>query len=740
MSIASVILDNALDKKLDYAIPELLQGKISPGMRIEVSVRGRSCYGTVFALKTESEFPNLKPILGIVGESDSLTSDLFSLAQWMSGYYGSPLRNVIRSMLPASVRKDTGYQEQLFVQRAKTREELIEIIPQIRPKAPSQAEVLETLLPITKGMLLSELLEKAGASRSAVDALVKKGLLELKMVRIDRSVLEDEEYFLTPPKKLTGEQAIALSNITTSIDDQTFQTHLLYGVTGSGKTEVYLQAIEHTLAAGKGAIMMVPEIALTIQTIERFRCRFNEKMAILHHRLSDGERYDAWQNIRKGNVSIVIGARSVVFSPMPHLGLIIVDEEHEQSYKQTEQMPCYNARDIAVMRGKMNNAIVVLGSATPSLETYQNAIKGKYALSKLTARPDNATLPSVSIVDMKREFEKTKSFTSFSEMLLNGIEKRIKKGEQTILFLNRRGYHTMQMCQACGSTVKCKECDTSLTFHLGDNCLSCHLCGFSISPPPRHCPSCKSEATMKFRGVGTELVERSLHAIFPDVRTLRIDADTTKHKGSHQKLLRDFATGKADVLVGTQMIAKGLHFPEVTLVGVLNCDSSLNIPDFRASEHTFQLLSQVAGRAGRGVAKGEVIIQTSVPENSVVQHASRQDFESFFAEELATREMFGYPPFTQLAKVAFYGKEASVVSQTGENFRASLEKRLPPNFLVMALLPAGHAKVKGHFRYQFLVRGPSISPIVQAYLKEEARYKRGDVRISIDVNPYSTFF
>ncbi|MFA6915254.1 MAG: primosomal protein N' [Parachlamydiales bacterium] len=740
MSIASVILDNALDKRLDYSIPENLQGKITPGMRIEVSVRGRTCYGTVSELKNESSFGHLKPILSIVGEGDSLPPDLFELAQWMSNYYAAPLRNVIRSLLPASVRKDAGHQEQLFVMRVKTREEIIEAIPAIRTKAPSQAKILETILPAVKGMFLSVLLEKAESTRSAVDALVKKGFLEMQMVRIDRSPLEDEEYFLTPPRKLTPEQTVALQNITSSIDKQSFQTHLLYGVTGSGKTEVYLQAIEHTLAVGKSAIMMVPEIALTIQTIERFRCRFNEKMAILHYRLSDGERYDAWQDIHKGKISIVIGARSVVFSPLPNLGLIIVDEEHEQSYKQTDQMPCYNARDIAVMRGKLSNATVVLGSATPSLETYQNAIKGKYGLSKLTMRPDNAKLPSVTIVDMKREYEKAQGPTTFSEKLLDGISQRMKKGEQTILFLNRRGYHTMQMCKACGGTIKCNDCDTSLTFHRGDNCLSCHLCGFTLSPPPRQCPACKSEDTLKFRGVGTELVERSLQAIFPEVRTLRIDADTTKHKGSHQKLLRDFGTGKADVLVGTQMIAKGLHFPEVTLVGVLNCDSSLNIPDFRSSEHTFQLLSQVAGRAGRGVALGEVIIQTCVPENSVIQHAARQDFESFFAEELSTREIFGYPPFTQLAKIAFSGKDAQAVSHIAEVFRAGVERKLPQTYLVMALLPAGHSKVKGNFKYQFLIRGPAVYPMVQAYLSEEQRHKSKNVKISIDVNPYSTFF
>lgn len=740
VKIAAIILDNALDRPLDYLVPDLLSEKVFPGVRVEVPVRGRVCPGTVLEVKDKSDFPGLKSLHGIIGEGDALPKDLFELGLWISGYYGAPLHAVIRSMMPASVRKDAGHKEQWFVTRNDTREELQKIIPAIRLKAPSQAAVLETMLPVTKGMLLTQLLEEAEASRSAVDSLVEKGHLSLSKLRVDRSPLEGEEYFITQPKKLTGEQKTALDSISKSIDEKSFQTHLLFGVTGSGKTEVYLQAIDKVLGQGRTAIMMVPEIALTMQTIERFRCRFQNKIAVLHHRLSDGERYDAWHGIRKGEISIVVGARSAVFCPLPNLGLIIVDEEHENSYKQTDQMPCYNARDVAVMRGKLCGAAVVLGSATPSLESYHNSMKGKYLLSKLTARADSAKLPKVTIVDMKKEYDKAKGPTTFSEALLDGISKRLEKGEQTILFLNRRGYHSMLLCNGCGVTVKCPHCDTSLTFHLGDNTLSCHLCGHAVRPPPRVCPSCKSDSTMKFRGIGTEHVERSLHAIFPEVRTLRVDADTTKHKGSHQRLLRDFGTGKADILIGTQMIAKGLHFPEVTLVGVLNCDSGLNIPDFRASENTYQLLSQVAGRAGRGVVEGEVIIQTSLPEHNIILQAARHDYEAFFNEELSSREIFGYPPFAQLAKISFWGTDGECVSRHAEGFRLAMEKALPESFSVFPVMPCGHAKIKDKFRFQFLVKGPAATSIVKAYRRIIDLNPQKKVGIAIDVNPYSTFF
>jgi primosomal protein N' (replication factor Y) len=738
---ASIILDVSIDKALDYGIPDELIEKAMRGVRVEVPLRGHMRSGYIVALKDKPDFSPVKPIHKLISDVEHISGDLFELVLWMAKYYCSPLNQVLKAVVPGTIRGSTKHKEQLFVMRAKTREELQTLCQELRRSNPAQAAVLDVLLPTKKGILLSELLEATKGSRSPVDSLVKKGYLEIDILRIDRSPLVNEEYFPTKPKKLNSDQSNALEKIVKSICDGHFETHLLHGITGSGKTEVYLQAIDKALGLGKGAIMLVPEISLTAQTIERFRSRFEGHIAVLHHRLNHGERHDEWHKIRRGEAKIVIGARSAIFSPVVNLGLIIVDEEHENSYKQGDEMPCYNARDVAVMRANFTKAAVVLGSATPSLESYYNARKGKYTLSPLGNRADASGLPTVTIVNMKTEMEKAKCYTSFSQPLLEGIKRRFKDGEQTILFLNRRGYHTTLLCQQCQHVVQCPHCDVALTFHLGENSLSCHLCGFTISPPPTACPQCKSGTPMKFRGVGTEQIEKALHAVLPEIRTMRIDADTTKHKGSHQKLLRSFGSGKADVLIGTQMIAKGLHFPQVTLVGVLNSDVQLNIPDFRAAETVFQLITQVSGRAGRGVLPGEVVIQTNLPDNNTIQLASRQDYVAFYEEEIAVREIFQYPPFVQMVKIAFSGTKAAQILQLAEEFRQGLIAKLPAVYQLNPVIPAGHAKVKDKYRFQFLVRGPGIYAINQAIVAIQEKTKLpSDVTMRIDVNPSSTFF
>lgn len=736
---ASVLLDAALDKPLDYSIPSELIAHAKIGMRVEVPVRNSIQSGYIIAIKDTPSFEKVRPIHKFNSEIELVTPQLFELALWMAKYYCTPLRQVLKVLLPSSVRKDIQHKQQFFVMRKKTREELREYCEKIRNKSPSRAAVIDVMLLVKRGILLSELMEEADCSRSPIDTLVKEGYLEIDIVRIDRSPLTDEEYFRTKPKKLNDEQKAALQKINLSLNENKFETHLIFGVTGSGKTEIYLQAIEQALQLNKGAIMLVPEIALTMQTIERFRSRFDNKIAILHHRLSPGERYDEWHKIRSGESQIVIGARSAIFSPVQNLGLIIVDEEHESSYKQSDEQPCYNARDVAVMRGKMGQCTVILGSATPSLESYYNAKNKKYTLSKLTLRADTASIPAVTTVDMKKEYEKAKGFTNFSEKLIDEIKKRVERGEQTILFLNRRGYHTTLLCQGCHEAIKCQNCDVALTFHMSDNTLACHLCGFAHTPPPKQCPKCKSE-TMKFRGVGTELIEKNLHALFPGIRTLRMDADTTRHKGSHQKLCKAFSSGKADVLIGTQMIAKGLHFPSVTLVGILNCDAGLNIPDFRASETVFQLVTQVAGRAGRGEMRGEVILQTSLPENTTIQLASQQNFEAFFEEELKVRQIFSYPPFSNMIKVAFSGPSQSETFEYAEKIRQLLMSKLTFEFEWHAVIPAGYAKIKGQFRYQFLIRGSNVYAFhrVLEELRQTNTLSR-TIKMRVDVNPTSTF-
>ncbi len=741
VAYAAVVLDTAIDKPLDYGITAAQKALIYPGVRVEVPIRNQMKAGYVLEVKESSTCRSVKPIASLPPDSPSIPRDLFELALWISRHYCTPFRHIFRFLLPPEVRRGMSSKQQLFVMRKKTREELRALCIAMRSKKPAQATILEAILPVKKGLLLSELLEITKGSRSTVHALAKQGLLTLESLQLDRSPLIDEEYLPSKPKTLNTEQADALGKIAHSLRSRRFETHLLYGITGSGKTEIYLQAIQQALQENKSAIVLVPEISLTTQTMERFRSRFKEKIAILHHRLSEGERRDEWHHIHSGRAKIILGARSAIFSPAVNLGLIIVDEEHEHSYKQQERSPCYQARDVAVMRGKLTHSTVILGSATPSLESYHNAQKNKYTLSILTQRADHASLPKSTVVDMRKEFEKAKGFTNFSEALLNGIEKRHQQGEQTILFLNRRGYHTVLLCPDCGQSVKCAHCDVAMTFHRGDDCLSCHLCSYRLLPPPSTCSTCGGKNPLKFRGVGTEQIERSLHAIFPTLRTLRIDADTTRHKGSHHKLLRAFGTGKADVLIGSQMIAKGLHFPEVTLVGVLNSDAGLNIPDFRASETVFQLITQVAGRAGRGVLPGEVIIQTSIPENPTIQYAAHHDYVGFYQEEIAVREVFRYPPFTHMAKLLFSGQEAEYTERVAEEWRRLLITSLPATFELNPVVPCGHAKVKDLYRYQFLVRGPAIQPLSLAlrHLQERTPLPRS-VKLFIDVNPSTTFF
>jgi primosomal protein N' (replication factor Y) len=737
MKVASIALDLKLDKLFDYSIPDHLIGSIDIGSLVEIPVRGALKTGTVISLKKESNFHTLKPIAKLVNEKPVLQPDLLKLALWMSEFYCTPLGDVLKCVIPSTVRNKTAAKEQFFIMREVSKEELIEALPLIRKRAPLQAEVIDCMLKAEKGMLLTELVEKSGASRQSVHALIEKGLLVQSKMTIERSPLENAEFLPSKPKALTDEQKLALKPVIEDLSTNAFKVHLLHGVTGSGKTEIYLQAIDHALSLGKGAVVMVPEIALTTQTIERFRSRFEGKIALIHHRLSEGERLDEWEKIRSGRAQIVIGARSAIFSPLPNLGLVIVDEEHESSYKQTDSMPSYHARDVAVMRGKFANAVILLGSATPSLESYYNCQQGKYTLSTLKERPGNAILPEVKLIDMRVEFEKKKGLTIFSEALLNGIEQRIKKGEQSLLFLNRRGYHTSMLCLACGEKVKCPACDVTLSFHKKETLLACHLCGYNRQPPTS-CPACEGPEPLKFRGIGTEQVESALYAIFPEIRILRLDADTTKHKGSHQKLYKAFRTGKADLLIGTQMIAKGLHFPEVTLVGILNSDAALQIPDFRASETAFQLMTQVAGRAGRGVNKGEVLIQTCMPDNQVIQQASMQNVSGFIQEELEIRKLFAYPPFAHLIKLRFSGLDLALVRDTAENMRLALERE---GGHISPVSPCGHAKIKEQYRMHCFLKGEKIGPLLHILKKVRERFKiHRSVRLFIDVNPFSTFF
>lgn len=734
---ASVILELSVQKKLDYLIPEPLSGKVQRGSAVEVPLRGHLRPAYVIEVKESALVEKPLSIHRVIKQEPVLTEDLFALALWMAQYYICPLGRVLKTMLPRGVRKNVQTKEQYFITRKISLFELRSVCAELRQKAPSQAAVCDIMLTVKKGILLTELLERADSSASCVKSLIEKGVLSYEVVKTDKLDLAVHEYFKSKQKELRAEQQEALSKITASIKSNSFATHLLFGVTGSGKTEVYMRAIDEALKLKKGTIMLVPEISLTQQTIHHFRSRFSEPIAVLHHRLSDGERAESWDKIQRGDIRLVVGARSCIFSPMPNLGLIIVDEEHEGSYKNGDDSPTYQARDLAVMRAKQVGATVVLGSATPSLESYYNASCGKYILSKLSERTLHG-LPTVTTVDMKASSNRSSGF--FSPLLLSKIAERKERGEQTILFLNRRGFHTQLECQSCHTFISCPHCSVKLTFHKKQNLLLCHLCGHFL-PPPSACPACKEAAMMKYTGVGTEKIESALFAALPQVKALRIDADTTRHKGSLEQLLLQFRSGKADVLVGTQMIAKGLHFPEVSLVGILNADSSLNIPDFRASEQVFQLITQVSGRAGRGQSPGEVIVQTLVPNHETIRFAKEQNFEAFYNSEIKTRKIFGFPPFSHIVKFLFVGKDEDNVEEGATRFLETLRGHLPKEFFCHPLVPPGHARVKDLYRFQFFIRGPHVATIRRAYEKTLQKFPLPrSISLFLDVDPQSLFF
>ncbi|MBI5346735.1 MAG: primosomal protein N' [Chlamydiae bacterium] len=736
-SIAEVILENNIDKPLDYLVPKAMQELIKVGHIVKVPLRGVLRTGYVLSLKKEQAAPSILPIETI--EDRSIPEELLNLAEWMSKYYCINLSKIFKFLMPISIRENVLPKMQIFLTAQKTKKELLALHQELLLTSASQAKAIEQFLKAQKGLFLTELLEKE-ISKSVIDALIKKNIISSqKIIKEQSDLLLNEDFFSTKPKTLSLEQENALNSVSQSLQSSRFNVHLLFGVTGSGKTEIYLQAIQQALDMNKGTIMLVPEIALTSQTIERFKARFKEKIAIIHHKRSAGERSKDWQSMLSEEAKIVIGARSAVFSPMPNLGLIIVDEEHDSSYKQQEEAPAYNAKNIAIVRAKIANATVILGSATPSIESYFNAKKNKYILNELTQRPNNSSLAKVHVIDMKTEMQKKGGFTYFSEELLSKIKNRYDLGEQTLLFLNRRGFNTSLICTNCSNVFKCSSCDVALTFHKRENYLSCHLCGFKIATY-HQCPSCHSLEHIKYQGFGTEHVEASLHAIFPTIRTLRADRDTTQTKHGHEILFKQFRAGKADVLVGTQMIVKGLHFPSVTLVGILNTDGALNIPDFRSSETVFQLLTQVAGRSGREELQGEVIIQTFMPENETILLAKNQDFKSFYSSEIENRKLFNYPPFTNMIKLVFSSKDESKTAMIAEDFRKILVQNLSSEDTIHPVIACGRAKVKDHFRFQFLIRGKRTLSLCSAIEKTKKQINLGSIHLFIDVDPISTFF
>ncbi|MEI8351537.1 MAG: primosomal protein N' [bacterium] len=759
--IAKVVVDVAVDKEFDYLIPDFLAGQVKLGSRVNLSFGSRTTQGYVVGFSSGSAHPKLKAIDSVVGDKPYIGEHLLKLARWMADYYCAPVELAVQAVLPGAVRHHKAkFKEQLFVEGVGEEWLMVDgcmVKGGTRVKLTSkQAKVMDALL-AGGGLFLQELIMRSGADSATVRALEKKGLVRITRQTSLRDPFSNLTLLRTEPLVLMPQQAKALEAIKEAMGAKSQEpgagsqepenrsqksesgslssTLLLHGVTGSGKTEVYLQAIAHALSLGMGAIVLVPEIALTPQTIERFRSRFGETIAVLHSHLSDGERHDEWHRIHSGRARIVIGARSAVFAPVQNPGLIVVDEEHEHTYKQDEA-PRYNARDVAVMRGHLEGCAVVLGSATPALESFRNAKTGKYRLVEMLHRVDHRAMPHMRIVDMRVESERTGRVSVFSRDLVEAVRSRLAKAEQVILFLNRRGYASSLVCPKCGLVAKCNDCSVAFTYHRQDETLKCHICGLSCPVPPR-CPGCQDPA-FKFAGIGTQRVEIAVGKVFPGARVVRMDADATRGKDSHARILSEFKTGKIDILVGTQMIAKGLDFPNVTLIGVLNADMSLHLPDFRAGERTFQLLTQVAGRAGRGEVPGEVIVQTFTPFHQAIQAARRLDYDGFCDQEYEFRRELGYPPFGHLVCVAIRGTDQGRVTRAAEQFAELLRPRLPAKVVVAGPAPAPLEKAKGQYRLQIILRGPATRAITEPLRVSvrEFRWPAG-VNVSIDVDAVS---
>ena len=712
--LVKVAIDLALDRLFTYEVPEHLTGKLAVGQLLSVPFGRRA--GRGFAMELcescggEDIGFKIKQVEDVVDEVPFFSPALISLASKVAAYTVSPLESVLKAALPAAVmKKNARPRELLFVDP---------LVPPKQPPATKRQEWLYQQIVRLDGGWMSQLCRELKTTPSTLKELCAKGLASVSVKEKRRNPMSMKRILPSKPLPLNEFQASALSVVCSST-----KPVLLHGITGSGKTEVYLQAIAAELSAGRGAIVMVPEISLTPQTVQRFASRFGEQVAVLHSGLSDGERYDEWHRIRSGKANVVVGPRSAVWAPVERLGLIVVDEEHDSSYKQ-DDTPRYNARDVAVLRGSIENAKVVLGSATPSLESWMNVRTGKYVCASIPVRAGSGALPDVKIVEM---FDSS----IFSRELLDAISARIDRGEQTILFLNRRGYSRSMVCGECGHVLECPECSMPYTYHKADNCLRCHICGEWIEVPAE-CPQCRNR-TLSCKGIGTQRVEAALAKCFPRARVLRMDADSTGRRHSHDDILSSFGRGEADILVGTQMIAKGLDFPNVTLVGVLNADSSLNVPDFRAAERTYQLISQVAGRAGRSVLPGEVVIQTHDACAPAILSAARGDFAAFAEDELKSREEGGFPPFCRFALVKLKSKDLKSVADWADMYSKSLQA--VAGLTVGEAMPSALEKADGFHRWQIWVRSPSAAAIARAWRwLATSRPPPSNLRVSIDID------
>lgn len=733
-----------VDRVFHYAIPEELAGRVQVGRLVSVPFGGRRVDGYVVGFAPRPAVEKVRPILSVRDDGPYFDTEALGLARWMARRYMALEADALRCLAPpGAVGGRVGPRRLKAYRLAVAAEDARRLVEELAPRAPRQAAVLAELLKAVDagngdGAALSarDLAQRAGASSSSLKALAERGVIAATTVRIQRRPTPVAAE-TSPPPTLTVEQSLALEIIAAERRSARPKPVLLHGVTGSGKTEVYLRAIADTLAQGRGAIVLVPEIALTPQTFARFASRFGPRVAVLHSRLGTGERFDEWGKIASGQAPIVVGARSAVFAPVPRLGLVIVDEEHETSYKQDES-PRYNGRDVAVERARRAGALCILGSATPSMESYVRARRGEYRLARLTKRVDDRPLPPIEIVDMRREML-AGNRTIFSRRLQEELARCLAQRRQALLFLNRRGFAQFLLCRECGLVVRCDECAVTYTFHAEPAPhLRCHYCN-ELRAVPERCPQCSGPYLRPF-GAGTQRVETLVKSMFPEARVQRVDLDTTARKDAHVRFYEAVRRGEVDVIVGTQMVAKGLDFPNVTLVGVVAADSTLHLPDFRAAERTFQLLTQVAGRAGRGLHPGRVIVQTYAPEHYSVTAARDYDEDGFYRRETVFRRGGGYPPFGELVRILISTEDNSPEAPQAVAEAVRLCAGRTADVYVKGPAPAPVHRLRGRWRWHVLIQGQGDAPrqVAAAARDMWAQALKGrGVSVVIDVDPVS---
>lgn len=733
---ARVVFSEAPHGPLDYRIPEQLSSDIMPGVRLRVPLgkSNREMLGYCISVQTVQRPPDaLKPVSSVIDDEPLCTPRILELLQWMSRYYIAPLGQVFEAAIPAGVRSAAGSRERVVLYAAAKCQDA----SQVDLLSPKQREVIRELLLAEQGLTIDRLQKVVGCSSAPINALRQADFIEARRERCFSRGKSAAGMPKTMPLALSADQRKALNQVLESLDSKKQQTVLLHGVTGSGKTEVYMQAIHEVIGYGRQAIVLVPEISLTPQTRQRFIQRFGQ-VAVLHSHMSDMERHQQWRMIAAGETHVVIGPRSAIFAPTPNLGLIVIDEEHETSFKQ-DTVPRYHARDVALQRSFIEQIPLVLGSATPSLESWKRAQDGKYRLASLPRRIHNRPLPQVTTVDLRQQ-KADASRGAISRPLHQAIKDTLEDAGQVILLLNRRGYATAIQCPSCGHVESCADCDLPLTHHRDGGKACCHYCDFQM-PTPLACSECGFEG-IRYSGLGTQKLEMEVQSRFPNASVARMDSDTMRKPGSHERVLNEFRDGKIQILLGTQMIAKGLDFPNVLMVGVINADTALHFPDFRASEKTFQLVTQVAGRTGRGDKAGQVLVQTFSPEHPSIACAAQHNYEAFASLELGQREKFGYPPFGHLARIIIRGPDLTEAEGFAESFVRRLKtvrQQLAAECRILGPAPPPLYKLRGRFRFHAILQSTDAAILNQLIVRTVADIKPPkEVQYVIDIDPVDT--